>query len=125
MGSLLEKEGSVLSATLLITGCCIGAGMIGLPVMSASGFIPTTLAMLKLVLVPPTLLTLLYPHLFLRALGVAGGFADVLLFGVLPVTIVWIGRYYKNAKRPFTAPGGKLFLIAILLFSLGFLTIRN
>ncbi len=80
---------------------------------------------LALVLIPPTLLTMVYPHLFLKALGIAGGFADVLLFGVLPVSIVWVGRYVKNAKGPYTAPGGKIYLIAILLFSLGFLLIKN
>ncbi|HSW72282.1 MAG TPA: aromatic amino acid transport family protein, partial [Chlamydiales bacterium] len=43
--SLVKTEGK-LSATLLVIGCCVGAGMIGLPVMSAlAGFIPTTLAM--------------------------------------------------------------------------------
>lgn len=78
-----------------------------------------------LVLVPPTILTILFPHLFLKALGLAGGFADVLLFGVLPVSIVWIGRYVKKVKGPFTAPGGKLLLIIILLFSIGFLAIRS
>ncbi|HEX2548939.1 MAG TPA: aromatic amino acid transport family protein, partial [Gammaproteobacteria bacterium] len=37
---------STLSAILLITGCCIGAGMIGLPIKSAlAGFMPSTLAM--------------------------------------------------------------------------------
>lgn len=78
-----------------------------------------------LVLVPPMILTLFFPHLFLRALGAAGGFADVLLFGVLPVMIVGIGRYVKKMKGPFTAPGGKLFLIVVLLFSAGFLLIRS
>lgn len=37
---------SAIGAMLLVTGCCIGAGMIGLPVLSAqAGFLPTTLAM--------------------------------------------------------------------------------
>lgn len=83
------------------------------------------LAVYALVLVPPTFLTILFPHLFLKALGAAGGFADVLLFGVLPVLIVGIGRYVKKIKGPFIAPGGKLFLITILLFSIGLLTIRS
>lgn len=37
-----QLKGSVLGGTLLIAGCCIGAGMLGLPVLSApAGFIPT------------------------------------------------------------------------------------
>ena len=40
------KQGSTFGAIFLITGCCIGAGMLGLPVVSAlAGFIPSTLAM--------------------------------------------------------------------------------
>ncbi len=35
-------QGSVLGSSLLIAGCCIGAGMLGLPVLSAyAGFIPS------------------------------------------------------------------------------------
>src|SRR5579872_6939032 len=38
---------SLLGATLLITGCCIGAGMIGLPLKTAlAGFLPSTAAMI-------------------------------------------------------------------------------
>jgi tyrosine-specific transport protein len=44
--SLFHTNGK-FGATLLITGCCIGAGMLGMPVMSAlAGFIPTTVAMI-------------------------------------------------------------------------------
>jgi tyrosine-specific transport protein len=43
--SALQSK-NTLGATLLVTGCCIGAGMIGLPVMSAlAGFMPSALAM--------------------------------------------------------------------------------
>lgn len=78
-----------------------------------------------LVLVPPTIFTFFYPHLFLKALGFAGGFADVILFGILPVFIVWFGRYIRKIEGPFTVLGGKPFLIVILLFSIGVLLIRN
>ncbi len=38
----MSQQGSVLGATLLIAGCCIGAGMLSLPVAAAlTGFIPT------------------------------------------------------------------------------------
>lgn len=77
-----------------------------------------------LVLIPPTVVSLFYPHLFLKALGFAGGFADVLLFGVLPVLIVWIGRYHRNIEGPYRVAGGRLFLGIILLLSLGLLLVR-
>lgn len=39
------KSGSVVGAILLISGCCIGAGMLGLPVMSAQAGFKPSLAM--------------------------------------------------------------------------------
>ncbi len=39
---LVEKKGSLLGASLLVAGCCIGAGMLGLPMMTApAGFFPS------------------------------------------------------------------------------------
>jgi tyrosine-specific transport protein len=39
-----QEQGSTVGAILLVTGCCIGAGMLGLPVLSAlGGFLPSTL----------------------------------------------------------------------------------
>lgn len=36
------RKGSLLGGTLLVAGCCIGAGMLGLPVLSAqAGFLPS------------------------------------------------------------------------------------
>ncbi len=93
---------------------------IKLPKESKYGFV-----IYGLVFIPPTILTLFYPHLFLKALGLAGGFADVILFGILPVLIVWYGRYVKNMKGPYTVAGGKLFLILILSLSVGFLFLRG
>lgn len=93
--------------------------------LKISGESKYELSVYGLVLIPPMVLTLLFPHLFLKALGIAGGFADVLLFGVLPVTIIGIGRYVKKMEGPFRAPGGKLFLITLLLLSAGFLSIRS
>ena len=42
----IQKE-STFGATMMVTGCCVGAGMIGLPVLSAAaGFLPSFLAIL-------------------------------------------------------------------------------
>jgi tyrosine-specific transport protein len=41
------KKGNLLGGILLVAGCCIGAGMLGLPVLSANaGFIPSSLMFL-------------------------------------------------------------------------------
>ncbi|MBA2368606.1 MAG: tyrosine transporter [Candidatus Protochlamydia sp.] len=43
MDTYSVKKGSLLGGILLVAGCCIGAGMLGLPVLSAkAGFIPSS-----------------------------------------------------------------------------------
>ena len=42
MSSPLISKGSILGGILLVAGCCVGAGMLGLPVLSAqAGFQPS------------------------------------------------------------------------------------
>src|SRR3990167_8754362 len=44
--SAIISNRRIFGATMLVTGCCIGAGMIGLPVLSAlTGFMPSLVAM--------------------------------------------------------------------------------
>lgn len=66
--------------------------------------------------IPPMILTLVYPDLFLRALSFAGGFLDMVLFGILPCLIVWVGRYVKKVKGPYEVWGGKSSLVFVFLF---------
>lgn len=78
-----------------------------------------------LVLLPPLAICLSYPNLFLKALNFAGGFIDVLLFGIFPVLIVWAGRYLKKKEGPYQVPGGKWFLALMFLICMGLLLIRE
>ncbi len=70
-----------------------------------------------IVLIPPLILSLACPLLFFKALNFAGGFCAVLLFGILPALIVWIGRYRKSVSAPYVVPGGKLLLILVFAFA--------
>lgn len=70
------------------------------------------------VFVPPLICTLFYPNMFLQALGFAGGFIDVLLFGVLPATVILVGRNVKKMAGPYQVAGGNFTPIVILLISL-------
>ncbi len=45
---------------------------------------------------PSADLSVIYPQLFFKALNFAGGICAVILFGLLPVAMVWIGRYRKE-----------------------------
>jgi tyrosine-specific transport protein len=71
-----------------------------------------------LALVPPLLLSIIYPQLFFKALNFAGGICAVILFGVLPVAMVWKGRYHKATPATYQMPGGKPALVVILCFAL-------
>jgi tyrosine-specific transport protein len=70
------------------------------------------------IFVPPTVIALSYPGIFITALEYAGGISCALLFGLLPPVMAWVGRYLKKIEplRP-QIPGGKLTLTALMLFT--------
>lgn len=74
--------------------------------------------MCALALGPPLLCALIYPDLFFKALSFAGGICAVILFGVLPAIIVWLGRYWKEVPSTYQVFGGKTLLGAIFFFAL-------
>lgn len=80
---------------------------------------------LSVVFVPTLLFTLTYPGLFLHMLDFAGGFIDVLLFGVLPAMVVLKGRKTLAVSRQqYQVYGGSVTPILILIFSLLVLSIK-
>lgn len=72
----------------------------------------------SLVFLPPFICTMFYPHLFLKALSFAGGFIDVLLFGVIPALVILVGRHVKKLAGPYQVAGGYLTPVFILILSL-------
>jgi tyrosine-specific transport protein len=68
------------------------------------------------VFIPPTLVGITYPDIFIIALSYAGGFSCAILFGLFPPLMVWVGRYIKGHTRNPLIPGGKLFLFCLMLF---------
>jgi tyrosine-specific transport protein len=69
------------------------------------------------VFVPPTLIALIYPGIFLKALGYVGGFSCAILFGLMPPLMVWIGRYVKKYDYfRSRLPGGKVLLSILMVF---------
>lgn len=69
-----------------------------------------------LVFIPPLLIALRYPHIFLQALEYAGGFGCALLLGLMPILMVWAGRYKLHLTSSYSLPGGKLVLILLAAF---------
>lgn len=83
-----------------------------------------TVSLCFLALAPPLVLAIIYPQLFLAALGFAGGFCAVILFGILPILMAWIGRYRHGIVPTYQLLGGKPFLIGLFLFALVILSIQ-
>jgi tyrosine-specific transport protein len=70
-----------------------------------------------LALLPPLILSIIYPQLFFKALNFAGGICAVILFGILPVGMIWIGRYRMASLGTYKMPGGKPALVLIFCFA--------
>jgi tyrosine-specific transport protein len=69
-----------------------------------------------LVAVPTLFFSVNFERAFLVALDTSGGYGDSILNGIMPVLMVWIGRYRLGLKSESPVPGGKPFLLFIGLF---------
>ena len=67
--------------------------------------------------IPPLIIALLNPAIFLRALGYAGGIGCALLLGFLPALMAWISRKRDEKGEIFVA-GGRFTLCAFICFAL-------
>ncbi len=65
----------------------------------------------------PAIITIIDPHLFISALGIAGGLGVALLLGAMPILMVWAGRYYAGHSMVHQQlPGGRATLTLMLAF---------
>lgn len=65
-------------------------------------------------IIPALVLAIFFPRALLQCLDVSGGYGDTILAGLIPVLMVYVGRYKKKLQSSYTAPFGKpaLFLTA-------------
>lgn len=70
-----------------------------------------------LTFIPPFIITSIDPSIFVLAIGIAGGFGEAFLNGIMPAWMVWKGRYNKKLKSEYLLPGGRLTLSIILFLS--------
>lgn len=63
------------------------------------------------IFIPSLLIAYSYPDLFLSVLEWAGGLGGAFLLALLPIGIVWVGRYHLGLNRHQILPGGKPLLI--------------
>ncbi|NGX43271.1 MAG: Tyrosine-specific transport protein [Chlamydiae bacterium] len=70
-----------------------------------------------LVFLPPAVFAALNPGIFIEALGIAGGFGEAILNGLVPIAMVWVGRYHLKLGSEYRLPGGRPLLVALALFT--------
>lgn len=69
-----------------------------------------------LIIVPTFLFAAYFERIFVIALETSGGFGDAILNGIMPVFMVWAGRYIYKFPNEHRIPGGKTLLILVLGF---------
>lgn len=75
------------------------------------------LALCILSFAPPAFFAWLYPGIFLKAIGIAGGFGEAILNGLIPILMVWVGRYRMRLSSHCALWGGKPILVVLLGFT--------
>ncbi len=69
-------------------------------------------------LVPSLLLAIFFPRALLDFLDMTGGFGDALLSGLIPIAMVWVGRFHKKQPSEYRVFGGKWSLVTAGLFAI-------
>jgi tyrosine-specific transport protein len=70
-----------------------------------------------LTFVPPCVLAGLNPGIFTAALGVAGGFGESYLNGLLPIGLLWMGKYVHGLESDLRVLGNRTLLSVLILYS--------
>ncbi|MGE5196104.1 MAG: amino acid permease [Anaerolineae bacterium] len=79
----------------------------------------TKLGLSAIIFVLPTVIALVDPSIFIQALSASGGIGVALLFGALPILMVWSGRYRKTLPHKISLlPDGKPLLALLMVFVL-------
>lgn len=76
------------------------------------------------IFIPPFIMAVLFPKIFLNALSYAGSFGCVTLFIILPALMAWSSRYRHKIKRSFQVLGGKLALSLMLILGIAVITLQ-
>ena len=69
-------------------------------------------------LTPPLAFSIIYPNLFIQALGYAGAFGALTIYGIFPVLMAFKLRKNQGKAHKILLPGGNITLILLLLFAI-------
>lgn len=67
--------------------------------------------------IPTIILAIMFPRALVKFLDLSGGFGDTILSCLMPVAMVWIGRYKRKNTSEYSVFGGKPALIVAGIFS--------
>lgn len=78
----------------------------------------TRLALCLAVFIPPAFFAAANPGIFIEAIGLAGGYGEAILNGLLPISMVWVGRYYLKLSSQYSLFGGRPMLLLLFIITL-------
>lgn len=78
----------------------------------------TRVGFVALVFAPPAFIAINNPNIFVSALGIAGGFGEAFLNGLLPIALVWVGRYREKLEGKHMLFGGRGVLSSLVIFTI-------
>ena len=117
--------GSVIFCVKVFTSICMVTSFLGVALCLAD-FLADGLQVEKrgwhnlfihlLTFLPPVLVVLFVPHVFIKALAY-GGIYSVILLILLPAWMAWSGRYRRGLAKGYRVPGGKALLSILIVLS--------
>jgi tyrosine-specific transport protein len=66
--------------------------------------------------IPTLIFAIKFKRIFILALDATGGYGDTILNGLIPVLMIWVGRYKLGYRQAIQLPGGKPILVLIFAF---------
>lgn len=77
-----------------------------------------------MIVIPTLIIATRFERVFMTAMDASGGIGDSILNGIIPVLMVWKGRYLLGYQNGFRLPGGKVALVVICAFFISALIIE-
>lgn len=87
----------------------------GLKIKKRVGFVRFFLSILTFI--PPMVFSIFYPDVFASALGIAGGIGEAFLNGLLPISLLWVGKYMWQLKTDLKWLENRFMLTLLALYA--------